>query len=190
MLKGPFLHFKKDSKSITNSYFIALIPLLIFSFYKNGILLYCHNLIDFKDIFIPIYFYILSIIVGIIIAIIHKESPKEYILSSLIVTSTISLNSNMLIFPILLFVSIFIMKYLSNLKKITFNYISVVRILLILSLLINSYSYLNVLEKIGKFNYDLFDIFLGYNIGGIATTSTFIIIFSFLILLANKFYKK
>lgn len=190
MNKGPFLHYEKDYKSIFKSYYIALIPLLVFGFYKNGILLYHENLISFKDIFIPLYFYFFSIIIGIIISLITKESKSENILIALLITCTISLNTNMLIFPILLFVSIFICKYLYKLKKIPFNSLALSRIILVLALLLNSYSYLNILEHLGKYNYDLFDVFLGFNKGGIASTSTIIILFSLVFLAINKFYKK
>lgn len=190
MSKLPFIHYHKDKSSLINTYFIALIPLLIFGIYKNGILLYMNDLINFKYVFLPLYFYIISIVVSTIISFIYKESYKENILISLILASTISINTNMVIYPILLFVSMFIFKYIINKFKFSFNYIALVRLLLILSLLFNSYSYLNIGEKLDKFNYNLFDIFLGHASGGLATTSTLLLLVSLVILSFNKFYKK
>lgn len=184
----PYLHFSKDKNSLIKSYYIALIPLLLFSFYKNGILLYQNKYISFIDIFIPLYFYIISFIVGIIVAYINKESRKEYALFSLILACSISINTNMIVYPIGLFAFLFIASFLR--KKKEFNMLALTRILLILVLLLNSYSYLNVSEKIGDFNYNLFDLFLGYGIGGIASNSLLLMIVSFIILAFNKFYKK
>jgi len=186
----PYIHNPKDKNNLVNTYFIALIPLLIFSFYKNGILLYTNNLINLKNIFIPLYFYIISTIVAIIVSKIIKEDLKENILISLVCSLGISINTNMIIYPFLLFALLFIINCIKRKIKTPFNYTSLIRILLVLSLLLNSYSYLNIGEILNKFNYNAFDNFLGFNIGGIATSSLFLVIISFIILSFNKYYKK
>ena len=188
MNRMPFMHYKKDKNDLVKSYFIALIPLLLFGIYKNGILLYVNDLININKIFIPLYFYMISAVVALLISLIMKEDIKYNILLCLVIASSVSINTNMLIYPILLFVSLFIAKYVCN--KFKFNVISFSRLLLILSLLINSYSYLNIAEKLDKFNYGLFDIFLGHGVGGIATTSALILIISLIIISFNKYYKK
>lgn len=186
----PYIHNPKDQNHLLKSYFIALIPLLCFGIYKNGILLYINNLINFQNILIPIYFYIISIIIGISVSIIAKEDFKENVLVCLICSASISINTNMIIYPILLFVVLFIVNYLKPKIKLTFNYTALIRIFLVLSLLLNSYSYLNIGEKLNKFNYNYFDTFIGYSVGGIATTSMLLVLFALVILSFNKFYKK
>ena len=188
MNKLPYLHYGKDKNSLVKTYFIALIPLLLFSFYKNGILLYQNKLISFIDMFIPLYFYIISILVGFLVAHLNKSDKREYVLYALILACTISINTNMLLYPIVLFVSLFIASFLQ--KKKEFNLLASTRILLILALLLNSYSYMNVAEKIEAFNYNYLDIFIGYGVGGLASNSLFFCLLAFLILSFNKFYKK
>ena len=188
MNKLPYLHYGKDKNSLVKTYFIALIPLLLFSFYKNGILLYQNKLISFIDMFIPLYFYIISILVGFLVAHLNKSDKREYVLYALILACTISINTNMLLYPIVLFVSLFIASFLQ--KKKEFNLLASTRILLILALLLNSYSYMNVAEKIEAFNYNYLDIFIGYGVGGLASNSLFCCFIAFLILSFNKFYKK
>lgn len=188
MNKLPYLHYGKDKNSLVKTYFIALIPLLLFSFYKNGILLYQNKLISFIDMFIPLYFYIISILVGFLVAHLNKSDKREYVLYALILACTISINTNMLLYPIVLFVSLFIASFLQ--KKKEFNLLASTRILLILALLLNSYSYMNVAEKIEAFNYNYLDIFIGYGVGGLASNSLFFCFIAFLILSFNKFYKK
>lgn len=186
----PLLHNHTDKKDLITKYYIALIPLILFSVYKNGVLLYNNELINSIKILIPVYFYVISIIVAIITSKILKEDSKENILISLIITCTISINTNMIIYPILLFISLFISKYILSKNKIKFNLASFSRLILVLGLLLNSYSYLNIAEKLNKFNYDYFDIFIGHGIGGLASTSSLILIISFIILLTDKYYKK
>ena len=188
MNKLPYLHYGKDKNSLVKAYFIALIPLLLFSFYKNGILLYQNKLISFIDMFIPLYFYIISVLVGFLVAHLNKSDKREYVLYALILACTISINTNMLLYPIVLFVSLFIASFLQ--KKKEFNLLASTRILLILALLLNSYSYMNVAEKIEAFNYNYLDIFIGYGVGGLASNSLFCCFIAFLILSFNKFYKK
>jgi len=184
------IHYHKDKKDLIKSYYFALIPVLLFGIYKNGILLYQTELLNLKSIFIPIYFYIISIIIPIIISKITKTNYHENIILSLICVSSISVNTNIYIYPLLLFVLLFILNYLQDKLPNHLNKTAIVRLFLILSLFINSYSYLNIGEKLNKFNYNLFDIFIGHGLGGLANTSTLILLFSFIILSFNRFYKK
>lgn len=188
MSKYPRIHYIKDKNNLIKAYYLALIPLFFFGFYKNGILLYQNGLISFIDIFIPLYYPLISIITAIMIALITKESKKILILISLIISCSISINTNMLLYPLILFAALFVTKIIS--QKYAFNYISLTRGILVLALLLNSYSYLNVAEKIEAFNYNLLDIFWGHSSSGIFTSSLFFLVISFGILAFNKYYKK
>lgn len=190
MNKFPILHNNTDKNDLIKKYYLALIPLIIFSIYKNGILLYTNDLIKFSKILIPFYFDLISIIIGFIVSKILKEDLKENILICLIVSCTISINTNFLFYPILLFISLFIGKIILNKTKIKFNIGAFMHIILILGLLLNAYSYLNIGEKLNKFNYDYFDIFLGFGIGGLASTSLLILLISLFILASSRYYKK
>ena len=188
MSNVPYIHVKKDKKSLIKAYYLALIPLMIFGFYKNGILLYQNELISFGDLIIPLYFYFISVIIGFVVAKIYHCSWQEMVLFALILSCSVSINTNMLIYPILLFASLFISKYLS--EKVCFNTLALSRLMLVFALLMQSYSYMNVGEKLGVFNYNLFDVFLGYGISGIASGSLFFLIIGFFFLLFLRFYKK
>lgn len=183
-----YLHYSKDKKSLISRYFLALLPLILFSFYKNGFLLYQNEFISFADVFIPFYFYLISGVIGYLVALISKEEKSEMVLASLILACSVSINTNMIIYPFLLFASLFIACCIQ--KKYELNGISLVRILLLLSLFANGYSYLNVVEKIGAFDYNLFDLFLGFGSGGIGSNSLLLVLIAFLILCFNPFYKR
>ncbi len=190
MKKIPLIHDSETKNNLVNKYYYALIPLIIFSIYKNGLLLYTSNLIPFKNILYLIYFYGISIIIGLIISLLFKEEKKTNILTCLIISASVSLNTNMLIYPILLFVSLFIAKYINYRANIEISVGSFTRLVLVLALLINSYSYLNIAEKLGKFNYNYADIFGGFAPGGLASTSLLLMLISLGILCTSKFYKK
>lgn len=190
MSKIPYLHYSKDTNNLIKSFYLALIPLIIFNFYKNGLYLYNNNLINIFHIFIPLYFPLISILTAYIVSKIFKEEADINILNALIISLTVSINTNYLVYPIVLFAIFSIIKYLKLKIPQVFNELALTRLFLILSLLINVYSYLNIAEKLNKFNYNSLDIFLGYHSGGLGTTSLFLIIISFIILSFNKFYKK
>ena len=86
----PYVHYSKDKNGLLKTYFIALIPLILFSFYKNGLMLYQNSFISFIDMFIPLYFYLISIGVGFLVSYLNKENKWEYILYSLIIACSIS----------------------------------------------------------------------------------------------------
>lgn len=190
MTKIPYLHHGKDKTELIKKYYIALFLLLLFGIYKNGILLYQHDFIPFYQIFLPLYFYGISMVVGLLLSLIWQERPIENIFIALLVSCSISINTNFILYPVLLFIGLFIGKFLLKKSKMRFHTVSFARLILILGLLLNAYSYLNIAEKLNKFNYNLFDLFIGYGVGGIATTSILLLIVSFIILCTSQFYKK
>ena len=153
-------------------------------------ILYNNNLITFKTLLLPFYFLIISLVVASLVSFIFKEKIGPELLIALIISLTISPNTNYIIYPILLFIMFVILKVIKLKTKKEFNMEALIRLFLILSLLFNSYSYLNIAEKLHKFNYSYFDVFLGFTSGGLGTTSLFLLIISFIILALNKFYKK
>lgn len=51
---GPFLSSKNKTSKMMLHLFIALLPIIIFSFYKNGIIPYKNELTDIKGLFLPL----------------------------------------------------------------------------------------------------------------------------------------
>lgn len=52
--KGPFLNSKNKTSKMMLNLFIALLPIIIFSFYKNGVIPYREGLTDIKGLFLPL----------------------------------------------------------------------------------------------------------------------------------------
>lgn len=53
---GPFIKSKNTTDKMMNNLFIALVPIIIFTFYKNGIIPYINNKVDVIGLFYPLIF--------------------------------------------------------------------------------------------------------------------------------------
>ena len=62
VLKGPFFKSKNSTHKIMLNLFIALIPIILFSFYKNGIVVYSHGKTDIFGMFYPLLFTLTGIV--------------------------------------------------------------------------------------------------------------------------------
>ena len=78
---GPFLKTENKTNSIMNNLLIALIPIVIFSFYKNGIIPYINGKANLYQMFLPIIMIIISMSVTslseYLYAVIVKKESKS-----------------------------------------------------------------------------------------------------------------
>lgn len=190
-MKSSFMHTKDDNKRTLIRYCICLIPLVLYGIYKNGYLLYQKNLINFFDIFKPIYLIIISLIInGIVEFIFNKKIKLDFsYLNVAILSLFVMPNVNIIIYVIVLLICLFLGKLLA--KKIQFNQIAFIKLVLVGTvLLISNYTYSNIAEASNIYAYSLLDIICGRNTGGIAATNILlgVIIYSILANFTN--YKK
>ena len=57
---GPFIKSKDNNSKMVMRFLIALLPIILFAFYKNGILLYIKGYTNFFGMFYPLIFIILG----------------------------------------------------------------------------------------------------------------------------------
>lgn len=200
-MKNIYVRDNNSIFKISLKYFIALIPLILYSIYKNGILIYQKGLITTIEIFKPILFIITGITIGILINIIYekiikknKESLKENLFSSfhilygLLISCLISINTNYFLFLILTFVTLFLSKFF---KIKTFNIVALTSLIIILiTYLFGDFTYLNLYENSTILNLNANDYLFGRGSGGIATTFIGGLLFSIIILWNEQTYKK
>lgn len=170
-----YIHSKNTIDKYVLKYIYGLIPLVLYGIYKNGIILYNANLINFLSIFKVLYLIIISLIIYIIFSIITKRKLKLNLelLSILIIPLFMPYSINLLLYSISLFILLFIDYYLSKILK--YNNISFIILGIILVLVIfNRYNYLNPLELTNNYLYTFLDLLFGRNPGGIATSSIII----------------
>ena len=170
-----YIHSKNTIDKYVLKYIYGLIPLVLYGIYKNGIILYNANLINFLSIFKVLYLIVISLIIYIIFSIITKRKLKLNLelLSILIIPLFMPYSINLLLYSISLFILLFIDYYLSKILK--YNNISFIILGIILLLVIfNSYNYLNPIELTNNYLYTFLDLLFGRNPGGIATSSIII----------------
>ena len=170
-----YIHSKNTIDKYVLKYIYGLIPLVLYGIYKNGLILYNANLINFFSIFKVLYLIVISLIIYIIFSIITKRKLKLNLelLSILIIPLFMPYSINLLLYSISLFILLFIDYYLSKILK--YNNISFIILGIILVLVIfNSYNYLNPIEQTHNYSYSFLDLLFGRNPGGIATSSIII----------------
>ena len=170
-----YIHSKNTIDKYVLKYIYGLIPLVLYGIYKNGIILYNANLINFFSIFKVLYLIVISLIIYVIFNIITKRKLKLNLelLSILIIPLFMPYSINLIIYSISLFGLLFIDHYLSKILK--YNNISFIILGIILVLVIfNSYNYLNPIEQTNNYSYSFLDLLFGRNPGGIAASSIII----------------
>lgn len=190
-MNNILIHKKSSLSKIYMNYFIALIPLIIYGIYKNGILLYIDGSISFINVFKPL---LLPIIGGLSGLFVHFVINREFkfnplILYGLIVGMIVPISTNILIFLVAIIALLFLSKYLE--KYFSFNTICFVKLIIVGFLLIfKMCEYANVTELAHDYAFSFIDIIFGRGIGGISSSSIILIIVGYIYLLSDYYYKK
>ena len=84
---GPFLKSKNKTSKMMLHLFIALLPIIIFSFYKNGIIPYQKGLTDIKGLLLPLMVIILPTLTSFLTEILYatiflKKDGLDYVKNS------------------------------------------------------------------------------------------------------------
>lgn len=87
---GPFVKKNKTTKNVMLHLIIALTPIILFSFYKNGIIPYQHKSITFIQMFYPLLFIFISTLTSFLVEFIYAfiflkkrdKDLKEYLNNS------------------------------------------------------------------------------------------------------------
>ena len=156
-------------------YIYGLIPLIMYGIYKNGILLYNLNLINFLEIFKILYLLIISLIIYTIYCLIFKMKIKLNleVLNILIIPLFMPPSVNILIYTITLFIGLIINHYLSKVLKYNNTTFMILFILLFL-IIFKNYNYLNLAEATKSYSFSFLDLLFGRNTAGIASSSIII----------------
>lgn len=190
LTKGPFIQTNNKSKNINNNILLSLIPLIIFAFYKNGIILYGETK-NILTLFLPLILILIASLTGIItnfiIAKIRKENKtfkyfltSKYILPGLILALIFPVDAPIWLLPLITFISVIIGKI--NISGIPlFNQVAFGAILIII------FNSSELFKTISTTNDSLWTMFFG-NTANIIT-NTFLVLLAFLYLIYKKAIK-
>lgn len=192
-MKGPFITTDNDIKKYNIYLLLALVPLIIYGFYKNGIYLFLNNYINFMQMFKPIILILGSLLINILIQkIILKEKNiwnNINLLDGVIISMVIMPQVNIIVFWLLYLIFEFLFLFLN--KKFNMNNIAFCKLcLLIIFLYVMKYNYLNEFEMSNNYTGSFKSLFFGSVSGGMCSTCNFIIIISWIFLSTNPLYKK
>lgn len=176
---------KITEEKICIYHFISLIPLILYSFYKNAFLVYLKTQ-DIMDLFYPILLLGIPLFIILLFKKIKKISLQMndfYMFASLLF---LPFNSNLLIVYI-----IFLLFYILSNTKLKLPY----PILLVLTYFfafnaLETFTLYNKIENLSSYNYKLLDYFIGKGDSLIFTSSLFAIILSYIFLASRKYFKK
>ncbi len=176
-----YIHNKESIKKIVIKYIIGLIPLILYGLYKNGILLYNHDLISIFLLPKIIYLLIISLFIYFLVYVIIFRSKRFWsidLVALLIIPLFMPPNINLIIYALGLLISYSLATLIS--KKINFNKIAFCKLFIILLVVIfSTYGYANASEELNIYSLNFWDLLWGRNTGGLASTN---IIFALAIL--------
>jgi len=160
---GPFIKTKNNAVTLMNNILISLIPLIIFAFYKNGILPFSNNKTDLFGMFLPVILILISIITSILSEYLYSKlivkknenikyffKNKDAIISGIIFSLIISINTPIWLVILGSFLSTIIGKMLFGgfgRNKINAPLIGKLVVILISAFILNNYGYLNTGES-------------------------------------------
>lgn len=178
-------------------YFIALVPLILFGLYKNGIELYVKGLVSFIEMFKPLIILFMSLAGALVGCLFRERSSiknndfhifdkfKGNIVEAILLSSILPLKTSpIIVFVISLLFSAFGTKMKVNKVALMFLLVTIFNIICG----INTFD--NVYETSTVLNYNGLDLFFGLGTGGIFSTSIILILIGLLFLSFNKLYKK
>ena len=196
-MNNVYLRSKDNLKKIILKTVLALLPLIIAGFYKNGIKLYINGYVSFIQMFKPLFYDVVGILIGLLVNIIYDRIIKKNNnsifnsfspLYGLLIASVISINTNIFLFIGITFICLFISKLL---PKSNINVIALTALLIIfISNLLGNFSFLNIYEQNNKLNLIALDYLIGRGSGGINTTHVLLLSLSLLVLWTIKSYKR
>lgn len=180
---------------------LSLFPLVLFSYYKNGYMVYKNQYLSFfsslEYFVIPILIVIISYLIEIYYYIgIKKNRDYSNVVNSfcpyanLLCYLLCGPNDALYITIPLIFITDILMKILD--KKITINRVALFKcILFILLVILGIYNNANIYESIMNIEIiSTWEAFIGLTIGEMGVVSNLLILLCFIVLLFNKYYKK
>ncbi len=181
-------------------YILSIVPIIIYSFYKNGIVPYTHGYISLflslQYLVIPIVIIVLSYVFEIYYYIgIKKDDDYHNVVNSLVPYINAlcylvcgPLDYLWLTIPLIIVLDI-ILKFIDN--KFSINQVALFKCLMYLILMaMGITSTANNYEVTIEYSTGIMNMLLGGFPGGIGTTSSIFALVGFVVLLFNSYYKK
>ena len=178
--------------SLENKLYICFGLFLLFGWYKNGLLPFLNHYYGFSHLFLLVLYPLSGFGIGALLDFLFKNNmPYNNKFYGVLFSLIIPISTN--IFWYLLFITalLFLNTLWISKKDLDLHFIVLGKLLLVFFLVwMGQYSYANLLEQSHLFLYSYLDGLFGYSVGGLFTSSTFLIFLTFLFLVFDPYYKK
>lgn len=188
---------KKLNTRLHLMYLIALVPLIAFGLYKNGIELYQKSLLGPVNMLKPLILLFMAISGAIIGGIVRESRVSKKIDREILYKCSDDIIEAMLTASILpvatspFILSIVIFVFSAFLNKIKFNKICTQYLIIqVINIALGLDSFSNAYIDTRVLNYDGLDLFWGLGSGGVFSTSILFMIIALVFLSFNKLYKR
>lgn len=200
-MRKATIYTKETTKHIILNYLLALLPLLLYGFYKNWLYVYMRGFTSFKEVAKQLFLIVLTIAIPVGIECItyfitkKKKIKKEWILSwsllfSLLLFLIMPIKYNRIFYLVLLIMYMILIKILP-LTKLPLNTVVLLKIIAtFLLFFLGGYHYTSTYEASKNISYSLFNSFFGRTVGEFGTTNIFLILIGYFYLATTKNYKK
>lgn len=192
----PLLHFDPENSYIYHIG-IALLPLILYGFYKNGLLPFLNQDASFFIMIKPIFMPLCMMGIGALVDyLFFLKSNQKTIwthmpLFGLLIGMALPINANIFLTSILLFALLYGIRFLAmKIHHQISPLFLTISILLLLLTFVGGVNFLNSTESTHTLLYNIPDIFFGRSVGGISSTSIFWMLISFGYLCFDYYYKK
>lgn len=165
-----YMHDKNDLKSYVIKYILCLLPLYMYGFYKNGILLYLSDYTTIFGMFKVFYLPFLSLLAYFITGKILKQNFKVDLLFLSLFLVPIFMPSNINLFVY------FVINFLFLLFRKFYNTALVITVLSFFG------TFQSSIDNPSMYAFSTWDLLWGRNIGGIASTSIILGLIIFIVL--------
>lgn len=165
-----YIHDKNDLKSYVIKYILCLLPLYIYGFYKNGILLFINDYTNVFGMFKVFYLPLLSVFAYFITNKILKVDFKIDLLFLSLFIIPIFMPSTINLFVY------FVINFLFLLFRKVYNTALIISILSLLG------TFQSSIDNPSMYAFSTWDLLWGRNIGGIASTSIILGLIIFIVL--------
>lgn len=201
-----FIHGDNSIKSLSKNYLICLVILVLFGFYKNGIIVFQHNHTNLYGLLKPLLVPLIGFVIGYTVSkLVNTLKYKKngsvltnyfFPIQTLMISMLMPIKVNILLFTVILSVLAFIYLFFFYKAKINFNFIILTTVIIILiSFLISNNTNINSLfinpyEEAVLLNHSLYRLIFGYSIAGISVSNSLLIILSYFFLSRLISFKK
>lgn len=183
---------KRIRISLIQKLYLCFLFLILFGWYKNGLVPYLNHYYPVSHLFYILLFPISGFGIGALFDYLFKNKmPYNNKFYGLLFSLIIPIGTNIFLFLFVLTFLLFLNTLWISKKDLDFHFIVFGKLFLIAILLcLGHYNYANLLEESGLFVYSYLDGIFGYIKGGLFTSSAVLILISFLLLVFDTYYKK